>query len=483
MDESSSKTGSAANSKKGRIRKPESYLPEALRALPQSLDAEKGVLGSILHSPLTILDECLARKVTPKYFHHPAHASIFSALIEMQEKKKPIDLISLTQFLEDAHMLQEAGGAEGVTELFTFVPTAINALHYLDIVREKFLLRQVISVCTEYAVRAYDEQGDVPVLLNEVERKVLSIGQDRFSASAKSIKSLALGALDSVENLMKNKGALTGLASGFTDFDRMTNGLQKGEMIIIAARPSMGKTAFAMNIVEHAALVEGKTVAVYSLEMSAEQLALRMLCSVARVAKDDIRDGFMNKAKVGSLAQATDKISRSRLFIDDSPSLNILEFQANARRLNSEHKLDLIVVDYLQLMRSPSRQGQDNRQVEVSEISAGIKAMAKELKIPIIVLAQLNRNPDSRVGTAKGKPKLSDLRESGSIEQDADVVGLLWREAYYLDDQDEKNEAAGRSELLIEKHRNGQTGSIPLTFLGKITRFEDRAPEERTPPQ
>ena len=468
--------------KKDRPRKPESYLPETLRSLPQSIDAEKGVLGSILLLPQTVLDECIKRQVSPKYFHLPAHALIFSTLVEMHEAKRPIDLISLTQFLEDAHKLDEVGGAAAVTDLFTFVPTAANASYYLEIVREKYLLRQIISTCTEYAARAYSEQNEVPILLDEVEKKVLAIGRDRFAGVTKSMKSLALGALESVEKLFESRGALTGLASGFRDLDEITNGLQPSEMIVIAARPSMGKTALAMNIVEHVAVAEGKCVAVYSLEMSAEKLALRMLCSMARVELKKIRNGFMNKAEMNSLVQATTKISKSKLFIDDTSSLDVMEFQAIARRLHHENTLDLIVVDYLQLMRSPSRRGQDNRQVEVAEISGGIKALAKELQIPIIVLAQLNRNPDARVGATKGNPNLSDLREFGAIEQDADLVALLWRESRYLDD-DEKKEVETEADLIIAKHRNGEVGTIPLTFLAPITRFEDRAPEGRTPPE
>jgi len=479
MSEESSKPGGGRGPIK-RARKPESYLPEALRSLPQSLDAERGVLGSILLSPTTVLDECIKRQVGPKYFHLPAHALIFSALVEMQENKRPIDLISLTQFLEDTKRLEEAGGAAAVTGLFTFVPTATNAAYYLEIVREKYLLRQIIATCTEYAARAYDEQNEVPVLLNEVEKKVLLIGRDRFSGVSKTIKSLALGALESVEKLYESRGSLTGLATGFKGLDNITNGLQRGEMIVIAARPSMGKTALAMNIVEHAAINDGKCVAVFSLEMSAEQLALRMLSATARVDMKEVRNGFINKTQMNSLVQATTRMAKARLFIDETPSLDVMEFQASARRLDNEKHLDLIVVDYLQLMRSPSRRGQENRQVEVAEISGGIKALAKELKIPVIVLAQLNRNPDARAGAAKGKPNLSDLRESGAIEQDADLVGLLWREAYYLDG-DEKKEAAGKAELTIAKHRNGETGTVLLTFLDSITRFEDRAPEDRTP--
>ena len=390
----------------------------------------------------------------------------------------PIDLISVTQFLADCRLLDEVGGAAAITDLFTFVPTASNAAYYMELIREKFLLREIITVCTELAARAYEEHGEVGNFLNEMERKVLSVGQDRFGVTRRTIKELSLEALGIIDSLYQQRGSLTGLATGFSDFDKLTNGLQPSEMIVIAARPSMGKTALAMNVVEHAVLQAGKTVAVYSLEMSAEQLVLRMLCSMARVDMQKIRNGFMSKADVSNMVAATNQIAESRLYIDDTPGLTILELQANARRLKARGGLDLIVIDYLQLMRSPSRRGQENRQVEVSEISAGVKALAKELKIPILVLAQLNRNPDTRAGESKGRPKLSDLRESGSIEQDADIVALLWRESYYTADEDEKKEKEGLAELEIAKHRNGPVDRVKLTFLKSITRFEDRATDQ-----
>jgi replicative DNA helicase len=461
-----------------RPRKGGAGLPESLRSLPQSLDAEKGLLGSILLSPERVLDECLTQRVSERYFHAPAHARIFAALVEMQQRKSPVDLITLTQYLADRGALDEVGGPAALTDLFTFVPTAANAAYYLDLMKEKFLLRRIITVCTEFAGRAYDEYGDVAEFLNDVEREVLTIGQDRYGRVRKSIRELSLAALETVDALYQRRGELTGLPTGFPELDRMTNGLQGSEMIVIAARPSMGKTALAMNIVEHVALEAAKSVAVYSLEMSAEQLVLRLLCALARVDLQKIRQGFLNKNEVSAMLAATNRIAESKLFIDDTPSLSVLEFQANARRLKAQEGLDLIVIDYLQLMRSPSRRGQENRQVEVAEISAGIKALAKELKVPVIVLAQLNRNPDTRAGDGKGQPKLSDLRESGSIEQDADIVALLWREAYYATDADKKKAADGRAELTIAKNRNGPVGRVPLTFLKHLTRFESRAEEE-----
>ncbi len=477
--------GSAKFSEKGRSfsQKSGAYLPDIHRALPQSVDAEKGILGSILLAPGRVLDEAIQQQVGEKYFHHPAHARTFAVLVEMREANRPIDLISLTQFLEDRHLLEEVGGAAAISELFTFVPTASNASYYLEILREKFLLREMIGVCTEFAARSYEEQGDVQVLLDEVEGKILAIGDDRFRAKVPDMKELAMEALDNIEKLFQNRGALTGLASGFAGLDTMTNGLHAGEMIVIAARPSMGKTALAMNIAEHVAIEGGKAVAVYSLEMSTQQLMQRLLCSHARVDMKKVRDGFLGKQYMTSLIQATTRLSECKMFIDDTPGLSILELRARARRLKDRHDIQLIVIDYLQLLKSTSKRGQENRQIEVAEISSGIKALAKELKIPIIVLAQLNRNPESRTGDSKGRPRLSDLRESGSIEQDADLVGLLWREEYYADDDEEKKESEGRAEFLIAKQRNGPVGAVPLTFLKHITRFEDRAPDREEPPK
>lgn len=458
--------------------KPGSYLPDIHRSLPSSIDAEKGLLGSILLAPDRVVDECIQQKITPEYFHLPSHALIFSTALTMRDTSKPIDFISVTQYLEDRKQLEEAGGAGAIADLFTFVPTPANAAYYMTLLREKFLLRKIIVICSEYTSRAYEEQGDIQILLDEVEEKVLEIGDDRFGSKIPDMRQLAMQALEEIEHLVNNRGGITGLPSGFAGIDSLTNGLHAGEMIVIAARPSMGKTALAMNIAEHAAMDAGKSVIVYSLEMSTQQLMQRLLCSRARVDLNKLRQQFIGKNDMSNLINATTKLSECKMFIDDTPGLSILELRARARRLHSRHGVDLIVIDYLQLLRSPSKRAQENRQIEVAEISSGIKALAKELRVPIVVLAQLNRNPESRTGGSKGKPRLSDLRESGSIEQDADVVGLLWREEYYADDDDSRKESEGRSELIIAKQRNGPVGDIPLTFLKHYTRFEDRAPDK-----
>jgi replicative DNA helicase len=471
---------------RGRRKKPDyqqrgaAYLPEAHRPLPQSIDAEKGLLGSILHSA-SVLDDCMAQ-MEPRHFHLPAHQKIFDLLVEMRNAGQPIDLIAVTQKLEDRRMLEEVGGMEAVTDLFTFVPTAANADYYREIIHEKFLLRQVITTCTEYVARAHEEQGDIKILLDEVEARVLAIGEERNRTSMPSMKEMVNDAIAGIEKLVTSQGSITGLPTGFHELDRMTNGLHEGEMFVIAARPSMGKTALAMNIAEHVALEGNKPVAVFSLEMSAQQLVQRLLCSRARVNGKNLRDGYVKKTDLNNLSSTAGLLAKAKIFVDDTPGLSILELRAKARRLRNREKIELVVIDYLQLLRSNSRRAQDNRQIEIQEISYGIKALAKELKLPVIVLAQLNRNPEQRTGNSAGRPRLSDLRESGTIEQDADVVGLLIRDKYYAEDDEAKKEAAGKATLIIAKQRNGPTGDVALTFLEEYTRFEDRAEDARPEP-
>lgn len=447
--------------------------PDAHRTLPQNVEAERGLLGSILLSPREVLNDC-AEQITEEAFYSPAHGTIFRVLVEMWSANQQIDVITLTNRLRDLNVLDAVGGPGTVTELFGFVPTAANAPHYLDIVLEKSLLRRMITACTSSAARCYEEQGDVPQLLDDVEREIFTIGETRFHKTAPDMRDEVFAALENIEKMYQQRGRISGLATGFTIFDQMTDGLHPGEMIIVAARPSMGKTALAMNIVEHVALnlEEPKPVGVFSLEMSTQQLVQRMLCSRARVNMKKIRSGMLARAEHGKLNDAAAALSESSIFIDDTASLTILELRAKARRMRDRHRIELIAIDYLQLCRSTSRRGQDNRQIEIAEISSGIKALAKELEIPIIVLAQLNRQPEQRGG---GKPRMSDLRESGSLEQDADVVALLVRPEVYEEDEDARSELAGKAELLIAKQRNGPIGEIPLTFIKEYTRFENAA--------
>ena len=438
------------------------------------------MLGSMLISPKEAIGEAV-EQINEDYFYIPAHQTIYTALVDLWNSNQGIDLITFTQVLRDRNLLETVGGAPFVTSLFAFVPTAANVGYYLDIVRDKYVLRQIIAACTEGARRSYEEQDEVDNLLDEVEQKIYAVGEDRFKGQSLTMKDQVMDAIEAIEKLWEQKGSLTGLATGFIEFDRMTSGLHSSEMIVIAARPSMGKTAFVMNIVEHVAVHEKRPVAVFSLEMSSQQLVQRMLCSGARVNLRKARDGFLADSDFDKLTTAAAKLAEAEIYIDDTPGLTILELRAKARRLRSKHDVGLIVIDYLQLLRSTSRRGQDNRQIEISEISAGIKGLAKELSIPIIVAAQLNRNPENRTGDSKGRPRLSDLRESGSIEQDADLVGLLVRQEYYADTEEEKDETEGKADLIIAKQRNGPTGDVPLTFRKEFTRFEDRAREEREP--
>ena len=444
------------------------------RTPPHSTEAEQGILGSMLISPKDAIGECV-EKITEEYFYVPAHQIIYSTLVELWNANQAVDLITFTQILRDRNTLETIGGASFVTDLYTFVPTSANVGYYLDIVRDKYVLRQIIAAATESVRRAYEEQGEVDNLLDEVEQKIFAVGEDRYKAQQLSMKDQVMEAIETIEKLYERKGSLTGISTGFIEFDRMTSGLHPSEMIVIAARPSMGKTAFAMNVAEHVAIHEKLPVAVFSLEMSSQQLVQRMLCSRARVNLKKVRDGFLAERDFDSLTSAASKLAEAKMFIDDTAGLSILELKAKARRLKAQHDIRLIVVDYLQLLRSTTRRGQDNRQIEISEISAGLKGLAKELDVPVIVVAQLNRNPENRTGDSKGRPRLSDLRESGSIEQDADLVGLLVREAYYADSDEERIEAAGNADLVIAKQRNGPVGDIPLTFLSEYTRFVDRA--------
>jgi replicative DNA helicase len=446
---------------------------EVPRSLPFSEDGEKGVLCSLLLSPREVADICILR-LRSDAFYIPAHEIIYNLVLEFGAKRKPIEFVSIKQALKDRNQLDEVGGPEYLSDLYNFVPTPANASYYIDIVREKYVLRRLISACTNLSTKCYDQQDELEPLLDEAEKEIFSITGEHVKTEIVPTKDLVMDAIEQIEKLYENRGSVTGLATGFVELDRMTSGLHPAEMIVIAARPSMGKTAFAMNIAEYVSMELAKPVVVFSLEMSSQQLVQRILCSRARVDLQKVRDGFLGDRDFPSLTAAASQVAASKMFIDDTPGLTITELRAKARRMKSQHDIQLIVIDYLQLLRSMSRRAQDNRQLEISEISAGIKALAKELELPIIVIAQLNRQPDTRAKEG-GRPRLSDLRESGSIEQDADLVGLLVRAEYYAEDEEEKKESEGKAQLIIAKQRNGPTGDVRLTFLKQYTRFESRS--------
>lgn len=449
------------------------------RLPPHSLEAEQCVLGCLLQSPNQGVAQCVEKFKDASVFYDLRHQTIFKTIVEMWERQEAIDELTVGQRLRDKQQLDAVGGYSYLSSLINAVPSAANVGYYADIVREKFVLRRLIQTCTAIIGRAYEEQDDVERLMDEVERDVLRISEDRIEPTSKPIKELVATAVTRIEEYFQRRGALTGLETGFTDFDRMTSGLHGGDMIVIAARPSVGKTSLAMNIAEHVAIELKQPVGVFSLEMTAEALVMRMLCSQARVNLRNIREGFMSEQDFPKLLNATGRLSGAPLFIDDSASLSILQLRARARRMWQQYGIKLFIVDYLQLLHSTARRAEQNRQQEIADISSGLKALAKELDVPVIVLSQLNREVERE---RNRKPRLSDLRESGAIEQDADLVGLLYRadpknpDKAASGDDDENTGPDGDVvpvNLLVAKQRNGPTGDIRLTFFRCYTRFEN----------
>jgi replicative DNA helicase len=475
IDSISESAGAPADLKRARRRKP--TLTDATRIdrlPPHSPEAEQGVLGCVLLSPNDCMGDCIGKfKAGAEVFYDLRHQTIYGALSEMYDAREAIDLITLQQRLKDRNLLEQVGGIAYLAALPDTVPSSANLSYYADIVQEKFLLRKMIHTCTDVVGRVYDFEGEADTLMDEVERDILQINEARVQSKTILIKDLVHNAITTVENFHQRQGMLTGVGTGFSDFDKMTSGLHAGEMIVIAGRPSTGKTSLAMNIAEHVALEEKLPVGVFSLEMTADSLVLRMLCSRARVNLRSMREGFLSERDFPKLTGAAGKLSSAPLFIDDTPALSILQLRAKARRMKQQYDIKLFVIDYLQLLHSTARRAQDNRQQEIADISSGVKSLAKELAVPVIVLSQLNRELEREKNR---KPRLSDLRESGAIEQDADVVGLLYKPS-----SDDEESVAGEEQeaqavnLLIAKQRNGPTGDVNLTFLKQYTRFENAA--------
>ena len=475
MIDSVADTAGAPDLKRARRQKPASMAPTNVDRLPpHSPEAEQGVLGCILLSPNDCMGQCIEKfKDGEEIFYDLRHQTIYKTLTEMYDSREAIDVITLQQRLKDKQLLEQVGGFAYLSMLPDTVPSAANLTYYLDIVQEKFLLRKMIRVCTEVVGRVYDYEGEVDALMDEVERDILRISESRVQGHTNTIKDLVKKAINTIEDFHTRQGMLTGVGTGFADLDKMTSGLHAGEMIVVAARPSMGKTSLAMNIAEYVAIEQKLPVGVFSLEMTSESLVLRMLCSRSRVNLRNVRDGFLAERDFPKLTGSAGKLANAPLFIDDSSSLSILQLRAKARRMHQQFGIKLFVVDYLQLLHSTSRRA-ENRQQEIADISNGIKALAKELEVPIIVLSQLNRELEREKNR---KPRLSDLRESGAIEQDADVVGLLYKPSSGDDDEGAPaaEEDAVPINLLIAKQRNGPTGDVNLTFLKSYTRFESAA--------
>lgn len=443
------------------------------RLPPHSIEAEQGVLGCLLWSPNDCMNECVTKfKGDNEVFYDLRHQTIYDTIQAMYDKREAVDLITLQQRLKDNQVLDQVGGIAYLSSLQDAVPSAANLSYYVEIVLEKAALRKMIRTCSDIVARAYENEGEVDSLMDEAERDILRISESRVQGATLGIKELVKKAITTIEDYHQRQGMLTGIPTGFADLDKMTSGFHGGEMIVIAARPSMGKTSLAMNIVEHVALEERLPVGVFSLEMTAESLVLRMLCSRSRVNLRNVRDGFLAERDFPKLTGAAGKMASCPLFIDDTAGLSILQLRAKARRMHQQHGVKLLVIDYLQLLHSTAARAKENRQQEIADISSGIKALAKELDVPVIVLAQLNRELEK---DKSRKPRLSDLRESGSIEQDADLVGLLYKPSVDDEEGGAGDQDSRPVNLLIAKQRNGPTGDVNLTFLNSITRFESAA--------
>ena len=433
---------------------------------PHAVEAEAALIGSI------ILDWRVAGDVIQvlhgsEDFYKPAHAALYETLLELYDEHQSIDMVQLNQRLVDKGMLEQVGGLEYLVQLAEQVPSAASANHYARIVREKAIVRRLIEVSGNVLHACYNSAEPAQDLLDQAERQIFEIAEGRSDSDAQRLSELVEETLEAIQNAQDGR-LMAGVETGFFEFDEMTNGLQPGEMIIVAARPSMGKTAFALNVAEHMAMELKQPVAVFSLEMSRQQLAQRLLCSKSAVDSHKIRRNLLSQEDLAELQYASVALSEAPMFIDDTPGLSLLALRAKSRRLAARHGIKALLIDYLQLMSAP---GSESRQQEVSVLSRGIKALARELSVPVICLSQLNRAAESREGH---RPRMSDLRESGSIEQDADVVSMLHREDYYHRGEEDYVET-NIAEVILAKQRNGPTGTVKLTFHGGTTRFHNLA--------
>jgi replicative DNA helicase len=437
------------------------------RTLPHNLEAEKCVLGAILlhndafNQAVELIDS--------RDFFRDAHRRIFDKMVALNERSLAIDFVTLKEELFRSNELEEVGGPAYVASLVDGVPRSANVEYYARIVKEKSTLRGLIHSANRIAAQAYDADRDADLLLDDAERAIFEIAENRIRVGFVPLRDLVQSSFSTIERLQEHKGLVTGVPSGFVDLDEMTSGFQPADLIIVAGRPSMGKTSLVLNIAAHVGVHAGTTVGIFSLEMSKEQLFLRLLTAEARIDAHRFRTGYLSERDYGRLSQALGTLADARVFIDDTAAIGVLEMRAKARRLAAEHGLQLLVVDYIQLMQGRGRF--ENRQQELASISRALKQLAKELNVPIVALSQLSRAPESR---SDRRPQLADLRESGALEQDADVVLFLYRAELY--DKDEtRPEDLGIAELIVGKQRNGPTGTVRLTFIKEYTRFENLA--------
>ena len=436
-------------------------LPE--RVPPQNIEAEQAVLGAMLIKKEAIAE--VQEILQPDDFYREAHRIVYEAMVQLQNNDEAVDLVTLTEQLRKSEQLDKIGGLAFITQLANAVPTAANVVYHAKIVKEKAELRSLINAATAIASAAYEDNTDVENIMDDAEKKILAVANRQNGGAFESMKSIVMRTFERINVLYESKGGLTGISSGFKDLDKLTAGLQKSDLILVAARPSMGKTAFTLNIASYVGTHGGK-VAFFSLEMSKEQLMQRMLCAEGGIDATKLRTGQLDTPEWNKLVHVADTLSRAPIYIDDTAGITVMELRSKARRLKAEHGLDLIIIDYLQLMQGrPSKNG-DNRQQEISEISRSVKALARELDVPVIALSQLSSSVESR---QIKKPMLSDLRESGSLEQDADIVMFLYREDYYDKDTENKN----ITDIIVAKHRNGPVDTISLFFQKEYTKFRD----------
>lgn len=434
----------------------------APRTPPQNIEAEQSLLGAIL-----IHDKALLKVVellAPDDFYREGHRVIFEAMLALFEQGQPHDLITVSNHLSDRNLLEKAGGSAYITSLTQVIPFAGTLVHYAGIIRQKAVLRRLIQTSGELAARCYDAPGSIDELVDQAEQMIFAVAQTRKKQGFEPMSRIVPKAFDRITRMAGRAEQVTGVATGYAELDRMTAGLQPSDLIVLAARPSMGKTALGLNIVQHAALVNKVPTAIFSLEMSAEQLALRMICSVGKVDAQRVRTGNLHVSDWPGLTSAAGRLTQAPIHIEDMAGMTVLEMRAKARRLKSEHGIGLIMIDYLQLMQG--RSGSENRNQEISEISRSLKAMAKELDVPVLALSQLNRSLESRNDK---RPMMSDLRESGAIEQDGDVIMFIYRDEVY--NKSPENPEKGIAEVIIGKQRNGPTGTVRLQFVGEHTAF------------
>ena len=436
---------------------------------PQNVEAEASLLSAVLIDNATLND--IVEILSPEDFYRSAHQKIFRSYLDLFEKSEPIDLVTVANNLKGKDQLEDIGGATYLASLIDTVPLAVNARYYAEIVYEKSCLRQLIEKANAIARKCFEDRDELDDIVNFAEKSIFELSENKTRKSFFPLNEIIVKNIETLEEKQGNKSLVTGVPSGYTDLDRMTSGFQNSDLIILAARPSMGKTALALNIARNAAVDNNTPVAIFSLEMSMEQLSLRMLCSDARVDSSRVRSGFFTMEDWTNLTEAAGILSETPIYIDDSSGISVTELRAKARRLKMDKNIGLIIIDYLQLMRTSK--SLERRDLEISDMSRSLKGLAKELNIPIIALSQLNRMLEQRNDK---RPKLSDLRESGALEQDADVVAFIYRDEVY--NKDDTNPHKGTAEILLAKQRNGPTGTAVLTFINAFTRFENFMPSD-----